>query len=206
MLKKKKKLIICLSSLFTISATLIGSLVAIKQLNNPTSDDIIFDDSYSPVITNNDTHHNIRMRNVGDTLTINATITPDDASIQNITWEFVEEEVEGKLTIVSTSGLSCTIRKEANYAGYYTLNKRTLTSSYADIEQIVLVTNNQSLTQLEKDSYKKPYGIAYLKESSFYDENKTVILCVARVFSDYYGIIDESGQYIFDALYERVIL
>ena len=91
-------------------------------------------------------------------------------------------------------------------ASYYTLNKREISGNYADLEEINLKAKNQDLSQMEKDSYRKPYSIAYLKESSFYQEDQAAILCVARVYSDYYGIIDESGQYIFDALFERVIL
>lgn len=91
-------------------------------------------------------------------------------------------------------------------ASYYTLNKKEITSTSAIIEELSLTTNNQSLPQMEKDSYRKPYSIAYLKESPFYKDGQSSILCVARVYSDYYGIIDESGQYIFDAIYERVIL
>lgn len=91
-------------------------------------------------------------------------------------------------------------------ASYYTLNKKTGAGDSAYLDEIDLKAINQDLSQMEKDSYRKPYNIAYLKESNYYQSDKTVILCVARVYSDYYGIIDESGQYIFDALYERVIL
>ena len=91
-------------------------------------------------------------------------------------------------------------------ASYYTLNKKTISGSTARIEEINLKAKNQDLPQMEKDSYRKPYSIAYLKESPYYIDGQTTLLCVARVYSDNYGIIDESGQYIFDALYERVIL
>ena len=90
-------------------------------------------------------------------------------------------------------------------ASYYTLNKRSGSGGSASLDEITIKTDNNTLTQIEKDSYRRPYGIS-LKASSFYQEGQTTVLCVTRVYSDYYGIVDESGNYIFDAIFERVIL
>lgn len=127
MLKKKRKIIICLASAFPLILSGVGSFVLIKNTNNVIkNDELVFEDNQHPVISNDNREHNIRMRNVGDTLTINATITPNDATVQTINWAFDEESASDNLTIVSHTGLSCTIRKENNYAGYYTLRATTV--------------------------------------------------------------------------------
>ena len=121
----KKKIITYLSLAFILLSGTIGVFVGLHNKNKDKEEILVFDESETPVITNNNVEHNLRMRNVGDVLTVVASITPEDATVQNVSWSFVEEGVTGKLTIISQDGLTCRVRKEANYAGYYTLQVTT---------------------------------------------------------------------------------
>ena len=74
------------------------------------------------------------------------------------------------------------------------------------LRRINLKTNNKNLKPIDADSYASPYDIAYLKSTPYYTNGENTILLVSRVFSDSYGIVTMDGQYIFDAIFDRVVL
>ena len=108
----KKKIITYLSLALILLSGTIGVFVGLHNKNKAKEEILVFDESETPVITNNNVEHNLRMRNVGDVLTVVASITPEDATVQNVSWSFVEEGVTGKLTIISQDGLTCRVRKK----------------------------------------------------------------------------------------------
>lgn len=91
-------------------------------------------------------------------------------------------------------------------AGYYELYKNEPEDGKPTFTKIKLQTKNEELTISERDSYSTPYAIEYLKYTPYYENGVDTILLVTRVYSDAYGIVTMDGYYIFDAIFERVIL
>lgn len=117
-----------------------------------------------------------------------------------------KNQVLSKMMFSDFVGDYMCIKMITSGAGYYELYKNEPEDGKATFVNVKLKTDNEELSISERDSYTTPYDIQYLKYTPYYENGKQTILLVTRVYSDAYGIVTMDGNYIFDAIFERVIV
>jgi hypothetical protein len=54
--------------------------------------------------------------------------------------------------------------------------------------------------------YKSPYDMRLPIISNFYEPGTETLLTVVRIYSDKFAIVDANGNYIFEAIYDNIII
>lgn len=95
-------------------------------------------------------------------------------------------------------------------AGYYSLYTLKVYGSgsdqFTDLEAIKLVYESENMSQFEKSQYTYPYDMRQPVYSDFYTPGEKTLLVVARIFTDKFSIVDMNGNYLFEAIYDNIIL
>ncbi len=95
-------------------------------------------------------------------------------------------------------------------AGYCSLFKVTEYSDsnnkFYDLEKTKLVYASDKLSQFEMGQYTSPYDMRLPIISNFYEPGTETLLTVVRIYSDKFAIVDANGNYIFEAIYDNIII
>lgn len=129
--------------------------------------------------------NNVKMKKVGDTCSIKATVLPENASDKRLSWE-LSTGYEDKLsyTISDDTG-TITLKKLANYSSYYTLTVKSLDNPLASASCKVYSFNDIESISFTKFTYEgedidntrlesnKSYQV-YLKVNATSDNTRTL--------------------------------
>ena len=96
-------------------------------------------------------------------------------------------------------------------AGYSALYKLTEYSgsdgkSFYDLDKVKLIYKSDELSQFELSQYSSPYDMRLPIISKYYLPGTETLLTIARIYNDKFAIIDEFGNYIFEAIYDNIIM
>lgn len=95
----------------------------------------------------------------------------------------------------------------AGYSSLYKINTYDNDGNpFTDLENLKLVYESDELTPFEKDQYRYPYDMKLPTFSEFYEKGKTTILIAVRIYTDKYALVDGNGNYLFEAIYDNIIL
>ncbi len=74
------------------------------------------------------------------------------------------------------------------------------------LQEIKLFSNNKNLSKLDEIYYQSPINLLSMKYNNFYINGQSTLLMVFKIRTNYYGIVNASGEYITDAIYDNVII
>jgi hypothetical protein len=95
----------------------------------------------------------------------------------------------------------------AGYSSLYKINVYgTGTDQFKDLEAIKLHYESENMSQFELSQYTYPYDMRQPVYSEFYSPNERTLLVVVRIYTDKYAIVDMNGNYLFEAIYDNIIL
>lgn len=100
------------------------------------------------------------------------------------------------------------IDEGAGYSSLFKINeyKDSKNNPFYDLEKVKLVYDNKELSQFEVGQYTSPYDMKLPVVSKFYEPGVETVLTIVRIYSDKFAIVDAEGKYIFEAIYDNIIM